>query len=128
MPTHAQISQPMFTSTFTFAKGEYDAEFHALDAVIAEVARSIPGYLGEEAWESATTGLLSNVYYWESMEALQALMAHPSHREAKRRQARWLAGYQVVIAEVVGTYGDGGLDHPLKGINLPAPGASGRRP
>jgi len=40
----------MFTSTFTFAKGQYDDAFHALDAVIAGVARAIPGYLGEEAW------------------------------------------------------------------------------
>ena len=62
----------MFTSTFTFAKGQYDDAFHALDAVIAGVARAIPGYLGEEAWENAETGLISNVYYWDSMEALQA--------------------------------------------------------
>ena len=39
----------MFTSTFTFAKGQYDDAFHALDRVIADVARSIPGYLGETA-------------------------------------------------------------------------------
>jgi heme-degrading monooxygenase HmoA len=118
----------MFTSTFTFAKGEYDDEFHALDAVIAEVARSIPGYLGEEAWENTATGLLSNVYYWESMEALQALMTHPSHRDAKRRQARWLSGYQVVIAEVLQTYGDNGLDHPLKQVRLDGSTSTDRRP
>ena len=46
-----------------------DAEFFALDERIAEVARKIPGYLGEEAWENAATGLISNVYYWDSMEA-----------------------------------------------------------
>ena len=105
----------MFTSTFTFAKGDYDDEFHALDARIADMARAIPGYLGEEAWENAATGLISNVYYWDSKEALQQLMEHPSHREAKQAQARWLKGYQVVIAEVVGTYGDGGIAHPLAG-------------
>lgn len=103
----------MYTSTFTFAKGEYDDEFHALDGVIAEVARSLPGYLGEETWENAATGLLSNVYYWETLAALEALMNHPSHLEAKQRQARWLRGYQVVLAQVVGFYGDGGIAHPL---------------
>lgn len=46
----------MFTSTFTFAAGDYDDEFHALDQRIAEVARAIPGYRGEEAWENAATG------------------------------------------------------------------------
>lgn len=103
----------MFTSTFTFAAGDYDDEFHALDARIAEIARAIPGYCGEEAWENAATGLVSNVYYWDSMEALQQLMSHPAHREAKVRQAKWLKGYQVVIAEVVRSYGDGGIAHPL---------------
>lgn len=103
----------MFTSTFTFAKGDYDAEFFALDERIAEMARAIPGYRGEEAWENATTGLISNVYYWDSMDALQQLMQHPSHREAKQARSRWLNGYQVVIAQVVSTYGDGGIEHPL---------------
>jgi heme-degrading monooxygenase HmoA len=104
----------MFTSTFTFAAGDYDAEFHALDERIAQVARAIPGYLCEEAWENPTTGLVSNVYYWDSMAALQQLMSHPTHREAKQAQARWLKGYQVVIAEVVRSYGDGGIPHPLR--------------
>lgn len=104
----------MYTSTFTFAKKQYDDEFHALDTVIAQVAKSIPGYLGEEAWESRETGLTSNVYYWASMESLQALMQHPSHIQAKQRQAQWLNGYQVVIAQVIGSYGDGGIPHPLK--------------
>ena len=106
----------MFTSTFTFAKGQCDDDFHALDAVIAEVARAIPGYLGEEAWENAETGLISNVYYWESMDALQALMTHPEHIRAKQLQARWLKGYQVVIAQVVRSYGDKGIPHPLASV------------
>lgn len=108
----------MFTATFTFAKGAYDDEFHALDARIAEIARAIPGYRGEEAWENSATGLISNVYYWDSLEALQQLMQHPAHREAKQAQARWLKGYQVVIAEVVQTYGDGGIAHPLADITI----------
>ena len=37
----------MYTSTFTFAKRQYDAEFYALDDVIAQITKSIPGYLGE---------------------------------------------------------------------------------
>ena len=105
----------MYTSTFTFAKGEYDAEFHELDQAIARTAQSIPGYIGEESWENPQTGLISNVYYWESMDALQALMKHPDHIKAKQQQGRWLKGYQVVIAQVVGTYGDNLISHPLSG-------------
>jgi heme-degrading monooxygenase HmoA len=105
----------MYTSTFTFAKREFDEEFHALDELIAQIARSLPGYLGEESWENASNGLLSNVYYWESMEALQSLMTHPAHASAKQRQQQWLAGYQVVIAQVLASYGDGGIVHPFAG-------------
>ncbi|WP_269632311.1 antibiotic biosynthesis monooxygenase family protein [Pelomonas sp. BJYL3] len=102
----------MYTATFIFAKGDWDAEFHALDATIAEAARALPGYLGEESWDNAERGLVSNVYYWESLEALQALMQHPAHLEAKRQQARWLQGYQVHVAQVLRSYGDGRLAPP----------------
>lgn len=104
----------LYTSTFTFAKREFDAEFHALDAAIARVAKGIEGYLGEESWENPATGLISNVYYWRSLEVLQQLINHPMHLQAKRQQGRWLNGYQVVIAQVLRSYGDGGIDHPLR--------------
>ena len=103
----------MYSSTFLFAPGTYDDEFHRLDQAIAEAARAIPGYLGEETWENPSTGQVSNVYYWETMAALQALVNHPRHLEAKSKQARWLKGYQVVVAEVLQVYGDGQLSHPL---------------
>jgi hypothetical protein len=32
-----------------------------------------------ESWENTKTGLVSNVYYWESLEALEQLMRHPAH-------------------------------------------------
>lgn len=103
----------MYLSMFTFAPGAYDDEFHALDQEIARIAKSIPGYLGEESWENAATGLVSNTYYWDTQEAMQQLMRHPAHMAAKQRQAQWLKGYQVVICEVIGSYGDGRIAHPL---------------
>lgn len=99
----------MYSSTFTFAKKQYDETFYRLDQAIADAAKEIPGYLGEEAWENPATGLISNVYYWDSMEALQALINHPRHLEAKASQQNWLDGYQVVIAQVIKVYGDGKL-------------------
>jgi heme-degrading monooxygenase HmoA len=105
----------MYSSTFIFSKGQYDDEFYRLDEIIAQAAKSIPGYLGEEAWENPVSGLISNVYYWESLEALQSLMKHPAHLEAKKKQANWLDGYQVVISQVLRTYGDG----KLSGLGFP---------
>lgn len=107
--------KPMYTSTFTFAKSKFDEQFYALDEAISQIAKSVPGYIGEESWESATTGLTSNVYYWETLDAIQQLMRHPVHIKAKALQSKWLNGYQVVIGQVVGTYGNGGIQHPLSG-------------
>ncbi len=102
----------MYSATFIFDKKQYDAAFYALDAAIAEAAKQSDGYLGEESWENAATGRVCNVYYWHDLASLQALMQHPKHLEAKAQQANWLAGYQIVIAEVIRAYGDGSIAHP----------------
>jgi hypothetical protein len=36
-------------------------------------------------------------------------MSHPTHVQAKSKQANWLDGYQVVISQVLRTYGDSRL-------------------
>lgn len=103
----------MYSSTFIFAKKHFDDEFHRLDQEIASTAKAIPGYLGEETWENTETGLVSNVYYWESLEALQTLVRHPRHLQAKAAQDNWLNGYQVIISQVIRTYGDSKLSQHL---------------
>ena len=60
---------------------------------------------------------MCNVYYWQDLKSLQALMQHPKHFEAKTQQANWLNGYQVVIAEVIRAYGDGSIAHPAANFN-----------
>lgn len=84
---------------------------------LAEAAKTVPGYLGEEAWENPKIGLISNVYYWESPDALCALMHHSKHLEAKAKQSQWLDGYQVVISQVIKIYGDERLGKFLRGRN-----------
>jgi heme-degrading monooxygenase HmoA len=103
----------MYSSTFTFAPGQFDDTFHRLDQELAAYAKSIPGYLGEETWDNKDTGLVSNVYYWETLEALQQLTQHPTHLLAKANQGNWLAGYQIVISQVLRVYGDGKLNGKL---------------
>lgn len=112
----------MYSSTFIFAVKQLDDAFHRLDQEIAAAAKAIPGYLGEEAWENPKNGLICNVYYWDSLEALQQLVEHPRHRDAKAAQGNWLAGYQVVISQVVRAYGDGRLEHllPIRGECRPS--------
>lgn len=99
----------MFTSTFIFEAKPYDDDFHRLNSEIAERARAIPGFLGEEAWANEETGLYSEVYYWESREALHELIGMDTNREAKRLHDRWIGAYRIVISEVLTTYGHPGL-------------------
>ena len=47
------------------------------------------------------------------MEALETLIRQPAHLEAKARHGEWLAGYQVIIAQVLRSYGDAQIEHPL---------------
>ncbi len=103
--------------TFIFEKKQFDQEFYKLDQAIAEFAKQTVGYLGEEAWENVETGRISNVYYWETMEGLQALINHPQHLEAKSAQTNWLNGYQIVISQVIRAYGDGAIPHPTSTYN-----------
>jgi heme-degrading monooxygenase HmoA len=109
----------VWSATFIFAKRQFDDDFHRLDQAIAAAAKALPGYLGEEAWENAATGLVSNVYYWSSLEALQQLMSNPAHLQAKAAQGRWLAGYRVVIAQVTRAYGGGELPPGVVAFDLP---------
>lgn len=102
----------MYSATFIFDKKQYDEEFYTLDQIIAQAAKESDGYIGEESWENAQTGRVCNVYYWRDLQSLQNLMNHPKHLEAKAKQADWLNGYQIIIAEVIRAYGDGSIAHP----------------
>lgn len=96
----------MFSSTFIFESKQYDEEFHRRNDSIAEYARTIPGFLGEEEWHNVKTGLHAEVYYWETREAMMQLISLPEHREAKALHDRWIGNYRVVIGKVESVYGD----------------------
>jgi heme-degrading monooxygenase HmoA len=99
----------VYTSTFIFSAKDYDADFHRFNDEIASRARSLPGFLGEEEWHNEETGLHSEVYYWETQEAMRELIAMPVHQEAKAQHERWIGEYRVVLSEVLTTYGLPGL-------------------
>ena len=103
------MTRPGYSSTFIFEARRLTDEFHRIDHEIAERARRIPGFLGEESWHNAETGLHAEVYYWTDLEALQALVGMDTHRLAKGRAEEWLGAYRVVISEVRSVYGDPAL-------------------
>lgn len=101
----------MISAAFIWEPGTYDAEFNQLNALIEEAAQTTPGFLGVESWTSEDGKRNNATYYWSSLENLKMLSAHPKHIEAKRRYAEWYNGYQVVISEVIRSYGDGAFAH-----------------
>lgn len=106
-------STARYSSTFIFETKNLTAEFDRIDSEIAERARQIPGFLGEEAWHNEETGLHSEVYYWTAMSALRQLIDMDTHQLAKSRHGEWLGSYRVVISEVKSVYGTPslGIDH-----------------
>lgn len=101
----------MYSVSFIFEPGSCDARFHELNAAVDAVARATPGYIGAESWRSPDGTRANAVYYFDSLDALRAFSMHPRHAEAKREYRRWYRGYQVVVAQVVCSYGDGGFHH-----------------
>jgi heme-degrading monooxygenase HmoA len=103
----------MISATFIFRPGQYDEEFHRLDAIIMDVALATPGYVGAERWWSDDRTERSVVYYFETQEALKVFSRDETHLEAKRQSKRWYEAYRVVISEVLSSHDDGELVHPL---------------
>ena len=60
------------------------------------------------------TGRIANVYYWQSETGLRQLMNHPQHLAAKQRYQQWLSGYQVIVSQVLRSYGDSSFAHPAQ--------------
>ena len=102
----------MLCAQFIFRPGSYDAEFHTLDDEIEAFAQSLDGYVGVDRWVSDDGASRNSIYYFRDRDAMNLLARYPSHLVAKREYARWYDGYQIVLSEVVGSYGDGRIEHP----------------
>lgn len=100
----------MICCSFVFKPGVYDADFHRLDSDIAAFARSLPGFVKVENWQSADGKLVNANYFFEDRQSLGALARYPTHREAKSQVDRWYEGYKIVVSEVTATYGDGRIE------------------
>ncbi|MGB5245981.1 MAG: DUF4188 domain-containing protein [Woeseia sp.] len=101
----------MFSAAFIFEPGDYDAEFHRLNDLIDAAARSNPGFIGTESWQSADGRRRNATYYWHTLESLKEFSNHVRHLEAKKQYRNWYKGYQIVVSEVIRSYGDGRIEH-----------------
>jgi heme-degrading monooxygenase HmoA len=104
----------MISCSFIFSPGQYDEEFHALDDQIDAFASSLDGFVGVDRWVSEDGLSRNSIYYFDSMESVRELSKYPQHLKAKENYKKWYLGYQIVISEVVASYGDDHFNHPSK--------------
>ncbi|BDH46904.1 hypothetical protein TUM12370_29480 [Salmonella enterica subsp. enterica serovar Choleraesuis] len=102
----------MFLSSFIFDKKEYDAEFYRLDGEIEAFTQRLPGYIGMESFTDAASGRVINNYYWQDRASMDQLITDTRHRTAKMLSEKWIAGFQVVIAQIEGAH-NMNMAHPL---------------
>ncbi len=95
----------MICCSFIFEPGDYDDDFHRLDAAIAEYARSLPGLVTIEQWQSEDGRLRNAMYFFEDEASVSQLARFPDHLQAKELHSRWYRSYRVNIMTVSATYG-----------------------
>jgi heme-degrading monooxygenase HmoA len=101
----------MYSASFMWEPGTYDADFQRLNKIIDDVARSLPGFIGIESWQNVDGSRRNAVYYWDSLGTLKTFSSHPVHLEAKKQYAKWYKGYHIVVAEILRSYGDDRIAH-----------------
>lgn len=102
----------MISCSFIFSPGVYDAEFHELDNKIDAFAESLEGFIGVDRWVSEDGKSRNSIYYFDGMDSVKELSRYPEHLVAKENYKKWYLGYQIVVSEVTGSYGDGYFAHP----------------
>ncbi len=81
-----------------------DPEYAELAPRIEELARSMPGFVSFERFQSAGGERLSLIGF-ETLEDLERWRNHPEHREAQQRgRERFYAEYSITVAENVRAY------------------------
>ena len=97
----------MYLVTFRLEPGEYDEEFRELNGKIQAVAEGMDGYLGKRTWHASESDQVLVVYYWSSLDALEQFGLHADHKTAKQRWTDWYNAYEVIITDVLESYGSG---------------------
>jgi heme-degrading monooxygenase HmoA len=85
-------------------KPDIEKEIEEMDARMAELAATMPGYVSYRQYVSAD-GEGVAVVEFESHETAAAWRAHPEHREAQRLgKERWFSEYRITVCDAVRDY------------------------
>lgn len=95
---------PYYAVVFTSARTEGDWGYSETAAMLEELAREVPGYLGIETARGAD-GFGITVSYWASEAAIEEWKWHIEHQAAQARGRReWYSRYEIRVARVERAY------------------------
>lgn len=96
---------PYFAVIFASRRTDGDAGYGDMAGRMAELSRSMPGFLGmDSARDADGTGL--TVCYWRSEADIAAWKSQAEHLQAQRLgHAHWYADFELRIARVERAYG-----------------------
>lgn len=95
----------MICCSFVFEPGTYDDEFHRLDGLIDDYARSLEGFVKVDRWFSDDRRFQNSMYFFADYRAVKSLANFPQHLEAKGQVDRWYLSYRVDVFEHKTSYG-----------------------
>lgn len=98
-------SPPYYAVIFSALRTAGDAGYGETAGQMAQLAATMPGYLGIESARNAD-GFGITVSYWESEAAIAHWKADMDHRAARELgRSRWYEHYELRIAKVERAYG-----------------------
>jgi heme-degrading monooxygenase HmoA len=98
---------PYYAVIFTAIRTEGDQGYNEMVALVADLARKQPGYLGHE---SAESDIEITVSYWDSLEAIRNWKLQTDHLLAQQLgREKWYSSYKIRICKVERDYGFGSL-------------------
>jgi heme-degrading monooxygenase HmoA len=82
-----------------------DAEYAAMADRMAELAKTMPGYLGIESVRGAD-GFGITVSYWKDEESVRHWQQHVEHLDVQRLgRAQWYSSFELRVCKVERAYG-----------------------
>lgn len=92
---------PYYAVLFSSVRTEVDDGYGEMQARMAELGRTQPGFLGMESARDPKTRFGVTIVYWESLEAIEKWRRHAEHIAAKKKgRQSWYERYKLRIARV----------------------------
>lgn len=96
---------PYYAVIFTSRLGVYDADYERTAERMAELAKTMPGFLGIES-ARGEDGLGITVSYWKDEDSIRHWRDNAEHADARRRgRNEWYAHFELRVARVERAYG-----------------------